>query len=312
MPGIGIIANPYSKLNRKNPDRPGYLSYIAGQKGHVAVTKSLDELKKVAFTFKKQDISILAINGGDGTISQTLSVFSQIYQDHKMPQIALLRGGTMNVLAGNIKIKGTPENLLYRLIERHSTENKLVSVNRQCLKIQDQIGYLFASGTPANFLEKFYENKSSAVGAAMLICKVVLWRFFNHKLYKKIVTTDKCEIKSNGVLKYKLDTISVLVSTLPKMPMGPMLFPEMQKEKNIDKAQLVAYSADPIKASYQIPIDAFLFPAKSSAIKFKLLSSGYSIVSNKPLSYTLDGELYYPKDKELQIKVGPKFDFILL
>ena len=318
MAGIGIIANPYSKLNRRNPDRTGYLSYIAGKKGHVAVTKSLQELNTVAEFFKKQKISILAINGGDGTISQTLTIFSKVYQDKPLPQIALLRGGTMNVLANNLKIKGSPENLLYRLIEKHST-GEFECVQKRCLVVDDQIGFLFANGTPANFLEKFYQNKSSALGAAWLVARVVMWRFINHKMYKKIVSYTPCSIYQGlgaDRVSSQIETISVLISTLPRMPMGPMLFPKMgdKSEKNhaYNKAQLVAYCVDPIKASYKVPIDAFIFPAKQSSIKFSLVDKEFIIESQTPVNYTLDGELYYPKNSKVHIEVGKKINFIII
>ena len=310
MAGIGIISNPHSKLNRRNPQRSAYLSYIAGKQGHVAVTHSLDEMEDVARSFRNQEISILAINGGDGTISHTLSVFSRIYPHKELPHIAVLRGGNMNVLAQNLGIKGTPEQVLYRLIEKHSTQPELSYIRKQSLMIDGKVGFLFANGTPAAFLEKFYENKTGALGAAWLISKVVLSRFFWRPFYLSIVSHHDSTIAIDDHIPFRQATISVLISTLPHMPMGPKLFPDMEHVQQ--GAQFISYSTGPLEASILIPWDAFLRPSKTSRIKTRLVGKTFSIQNDKPVLYTLDGEIYTPKSPQVTIDLGPTFSFVAL
>ncbi|MCY4379980.1 MAG: diacylglycerol kinase family protein [Proteobacteria bacterium] len=314
MAGIGIISNPHSKLNRQNPKRSDYLSYIAGKEGHVAITKSMAELSDVAKTFKEQDISILAINGGDGTISQTLSIFYQVYQDKTLPKIALLRGGTMNVLANNLNIKGTPEQILYRLIEKHSTGAPITVVTQASLKIDNKIGFLFASGTPVNFLQRFYQHDKSSLMAVWLILKVVLFRFCRKEFYKKIVTTTSCQITVDEETSVEHNTISIFISTLAHMPLGPKLFPDMEPQLNTkqNKAQLVSYTIDPLKASVRVPWDAFLLAAKDTNIKTRLLGQKFTLTTESKMPYTLDGELYSQEDQVLNISLGPAFEFLIL
>src|SRR4051812_22856783 len=119
MSGIGIITNPHSKLNKRNPARMSLLGYILGAKGQLEVTNTLEDLGRVARDFKEKGVTILAINGGDGTICRTLTAFIKEYGETgtPLPQVALLRGGTINVLANNLRIKGSPEQVLYRLVD---------------------------------------------------------------------------------------------------------------------------------------------------------------------------------------------------
>src|SRR5438128_2499711 len=102
MSGIGIITNPHAKLNKRNPSRTALLGYILGQQGQLEVTNSLEDLSRVACEFRDQRIGILAINGGDGTISRTLTAFIHEYDGLPLPKVVLLRGGTINVLAKNL------------------------------------------------------------------------------------------------------------------------------------------------------------------------------------------------------------------
>ena len=127
MSGIGIITNPHSKLNKRNPARSALLGYILGEKGTLEVTNSLEDIGRVAREFKERRIGLLAINGGDGTICRTLTAFIKEYGTAPMPKVALLRGGTINVLANNLGIRGSPEQILYRLVEAHSTGGELTS-----------------------------------------------------------------------------------------------------------------------------------------------------------------------------------------
>ena len=119
MAGIGIITNPHAKSNKQDPFKQETMSYLLGKQGDFRITKSLDELKTVAKEFLENNISVLAINGGDGTIMRTLTIFKEIYKDHPLPLVAVLPGGTANVLAQNLKIKDSPELCLMKLVEMH-------------------------------------------------------------------------------------------------------------------------------------------------------------------------------------------------
>src|SRR5687768_275022 len=108
MSGIGIITNPHSKLNKRNPRRAELLGYIVGERGQLEITNTLADLERVAHEFREKKIHTLAISGGDGTICRTLTALIHAYGEVPLPRVALLRGGTINVLANNLGIKGAP------------------------------------------------------------------------------------------------------------------------------------------------------------------------------------------------------------
>ena len=68
--------------------------------------RSIDELYRIAEDFRRDDIDVLAISGGDGTNHVTLTGFLDVYGGHTMPQVALLRGGTMNTVANSVGVGG--------------------------------------------------------------------------------------------------------------------------------------------------------------------------------------------------------------
>src|SRR5215470_977396 len=105
MPGIGVITNPRSRANLRDPSKARKLGYLIGSHGSAQATKSLDDLYRVCEEFKKERIDVLGISGGDGTLHHTLTAMIRTYGDElALPPVAILRGGTMNTIARSFGI----------------------------------------------------------------------------------------------------------------------------------------------------------------------------------------------------------------
>ena len=310
MAGIGVISNPHSKLNRKNPNRHHYLTYIAGSEGHVAVTNSLEELEQVALMFKALEIKVVAINGGDGTIAHTITAIIHAWKDQPLPRIVLLRGGTINVVAQNLGIHGTPEEILYRLIEGYS-KGTLNQIHRlHTIKIANNYGFLFANGVCANFLDEFYKNKTGKLGSLVLILKIFWARYFNRDYYFKIATSNSTTLLREGeVIASEHRAISTLAATIKNMPLGPKLFP---KAGNIgEEIQCVSYICRPEEILFKVTKDILFTPNRPSDVKISSSTRLVTILTHPPSGYTLDGELY-PPCESVTITLGPEIEFILV
>ncbi|HEY8078992.1 MAG TPA: diacylglycerol kinase family protein, partial [Labilithrix sp.] len=78
VPGIGVVFNPRSGRNVRDPRAAGRLARALGDNGVVRETKSIDELYRVAEDFRKLDIDVLGISGGDGTNGVTITGFLDV------------------------------------------------------------------------------------------------------------------------------------------------------------------------------------------------------------------------------------------
>ena len=67
MSGIGIVVNPRSRLNQRDPRAALRLARKLGDQGVVRTAKSRDDLARIAEDFRKLQIDVLGISGGDGT-----------------------------------------------------------------------------------------------------------------------------------------------------------------------------------------------------------------------------------------------------
>jgi diacylglycerol kinase (ATP) len=121
---VGLISNPVSGHNRDQFE--GIRSRIDGQTGiHHRVTQSAAEIAPVLGELAALDIGVLAINGGDGTVSAILGELLESELFERPPLIAILPGGTANMNAGDIGVRGSLHKAVTRFCqwcegERHT------------------------------------------------------------------------------------------------------------------------------------------------------------------------------------------------
>ncbi len=125
--------------------------------------ESLTELDEVALQLSRHRPDILVVVGGDGTIHQTLS---KVLREHEcspstlLPQVLIIPVGTMNNIATAIGLTRHPAVKLARLVATKIRENRPLDVmHRNPLKINDEYGFIYGTGLPVNFLQKYYEDR---------------------------------------------------------------------------------------------------------------------------------------------------------
>ena len=312
MGGIGIITNPNSKLNKKKPTRGRLLGYIVGQFGSLEITNSVDDIGRVATLFKEQGIEILAINGGDGTISRTLTAFIRAYGTQELPKILVLRGGTINMLADNLGIRGTPEEILVRMLECQSGLRSKEICNLATLSVAGQTGFLFGNGLIARYLETFYKNKSGPLGAIVLILKIYFQWVFSPGNYRALVYEESYLVDFDGCdAPMPSKSLAMMISTVEKAPLGFRIFPEARNHSGCFQY----FSLEMLARSLPWRIlFAFLHNRSGHFFgKFSRTASKAVITAQSGLQYyTLDGELFSAPAGRLAVEVGPVVQFVVV
>ena len=110
---VGLISNPGSGHNR---DRFEALAARLQRCPNIIhrITQSPDDIDPALDTLAQAAPALLAINGGDGTASAVLGRVLERGLYGKLPRILLLPGGTANMNAGDIGVRGS----LSRAVER--------------------------------------------------------------------------------------------------------------------------------------------------------------------------------------------------
>lgn len=120
---VGLISNPASGHNRNQFEEIARRIAACPHIIHIE-TDSAADIEPALQRLAQQNISLLAINGGDGTASAVLGVLLETQIFEVLPRIALLPGGTANMNAGDIGVRGSLPKAVERFCRWCEAEEK--------------------------------------------------------------------------------------------------------------------------------------------------------------------------------------------
>lgn len=314
MPGIGIITNPHSRRNRRFPEQMRRLGYVLGQHDVSEMTNKVEDVAEVARQFLDSGIDVLALNGGDGTNHVTLTRFIEVYGDHPLPKIALLRGGTMNTVSNGVGVRGTPSRLLANLVEKYYTQQPFETTERDMLKVTDEhgtnYGFIFGNGVISNFLELYYEDPSpSPLTAARLLTRGVVETFVGGDVRDALYKPFRAKMRfDTGVQWPDQDYMSVFAATVEQIGLG--FRPFTRCEERAGAFHILGFKGDTtglikilprIRLGLPIPEDVML-GAVAGCVTF---------TSDEPITYTIDGDIHVSQAGDVELATGPRVEIIL-
>ncbi|RME24797.1 MAG: hypothetical protein D6806_09020 [Deltaproteobacteria bacterium] len=308
MPGLGVVNNPYSRKNRKNPFGIETLGFIVGTSGESVATQSTDDIDRLLRSFKDQQIEVLAINGGDGSNTLVLSKLVKIYGDQPLPKIALLRGGTMNIAANSCGIRGTPAGIMMNLTRKIRDGIPFQTTWRDLLCVEEHYGFIFGCGFVHTFLEEFYgRRKKSPVQAARMVGRLVGSAMIRGPTYKRLTAPVDCSITVDGQKWPHERYYAVAASTVEQIGLGFRAFRLCElKPHAFHMLGLVR------PVSSLIPSIPKLYFGRKVAEKklHEQVGSLAVLEAEKPIAYTIDGEIYTGAER-LEITCGPRVEIVI-
>ena len=113
---VGLISNPSSGHNRDRFDSiRSHIDQYPGIRHHI--THSQADIAEALQDLAALDVPVLAINGGDGTVAAILGELLEQKLFARPPLIALLPGGTANMNAGDIGVRGSLNKAVARFCQ---------------------------------------------------------------------------------------------------------------------------------------------------------------------------------------------------
>jgi diacylglycerol kinase (ATP) len=143
---VGLISNPNSGRNRKQLHA---IERIVAKhpRVHHCRTASPTDIPAALSSLADDGVSTLAINGGDGTVGQVLSRLLQDSPFERLPLIALLPGGTTNMDAGDVGLRGDLVRAVKRLCRwADDPRRKAILLQRPVLRVDPGAGQPVACG----------------------------------------------------------------------------------------------------------------------------------------------------------------------
>lgn len=304
MSGIGIILNPYSRSNRKNPDRIKHMGFIVGDKGSCHSTDTLDQVRELAHEFKEKKIDVLGISGGDGTNHKTLTTFLEVYGEEPLPRIALLRGGTMNNLANQLGIKGAPEKILSNLILKYHENEPFIEKKINMIKVNGLYGFLFGMGLIDRFIDVYQnvEGGPTPARGAWLLARAAISSIYNGKFAQHLCERFDCKITVDGKPMPFKNYMMIFAGTMETLGFN---FRPLYRATSIEgQFQTVGISATGRQLLTTFPRALLALPAKCENYTDEM--GKHTLVElEKPMSYTIDGDAPEAPSDRIEITTGP-------
>ncbi len=310
MAGIGIILNPYSRSNRSNPERIKKLGFIVGDKGSCHSTETLDEVRELAHEFKGRGVDILGISGGDGTNHRTLSAFLEVYGDAPLPKVALLRGGTMNNLANQLRIKGAPERILSNLILKYHESIPFKETQLNMVRVNGAYGFLMGLGLIGRFIDVYQdvEGGPSPARGAWLLSRAMFSAALNGKFAQRLCERFDCRMTVDGKVQPFKNAMMIFAGTMTTL--GFNFRPLYRATSETGRFQAVAISATGRQLLSTFPKAFFGLPARSEHYIDEMCQS-LVLEFDKPMEYTVDGDFADAPVTRLEISTGPLLTCII-
>jgi diacylglycerol kinase family enzyme len=311
---IAVFVNPRSRENRKNPGLARELAAAVGDAGRVLAPGSLEELATLAAGVRAAPPGVIAVHGGDGTLHKVMTALGGAFGDTPLPPLAVLRGGTMNVVASSLGIVTKPAPFLRILAETARAGAPLELLPRRCLRIGEHLGFVFGNGLAANFLGEYYADDAyGPKRAAWLLAKTLASAVWRGPFVRKIFKRFEGEVRVDGELLPRTRFVGVNAATVREVGLGFKL--NHRADDDPERFGVLAIHGSPLSLAADVVAvrsgrgiaAARAFSAVASTLEITPAATG----GQPPeMSYTIDGDLYRVSVPSLKLSVGPRVLFV--
>ena len=304
MSGIGLVWNPRAGRNRRDPDGAKRLQRRLGDHGVVAAPQSLSELSRVAEEFRKKEIRVLGIAGGDGTNHVTMTGFREVYGDDPLPNLAFLRGGTMNTVADALGVpRGRTEGLLDKLVVR-CLESDLPTQARPTLDVEGKLGFLWGVGVLPAFLQAYYDTGAPSPWTAVkTLSRAVGSALVGGELAARMTRPIEVGLTVDGEEVAPRSYMAVAAGTVADLGLGFRPFhlaPSLE-----DRFHLLSIHASAPQLVAELPRIRRGLPMSAGRSTDRGARVATVRVAGDTNSMMIDGDMLHVPRNEITLRVGP-------
>ena len=305
---IAVLVNPRSRANRRNPRIAAEFQAIVGDSGRVHAPKSIDELDAVVAAWRQAPPAVIAVHGGDGTLHKTVTALGRVFDGDTIPPLAILCGGTMNVVATSLGVRERPATFLTAIVEAARAGRSLETLRRRCLRIDRELGFLFGSGLPANFLTEYYgPGDYGPARAAWLLFRGFFSALWGGPFVRRLFRRFEGSVRVDDAQLDRTAFVGLMAGTVREVGLGFKLV--HRADDDPDRFGVLAIHGPPLS----LALDLWAVQRGRGVSERR----AYSAVASKldlhskdgAMSYTIDGDLYRTQ-APVAISIGPPIVFL--
>lgn len=305
---IAVFVNPSARANRRNPRLAARFQTLLADAGRVLAPRSLDELDKMAVELRASPPAVIAVHGGDGTLHKTVSALLNAWDGAPLPPLAILCGGTMNVVASSLGLRERPEVMLAALVAAQKSGQPLPTLRKRCVQVGNRYGFIFGNGLLANFLTEYYgPNGYGPMRAVWLILRCFFSAMVMGPFSKRLFRRFEGQVKVDGQPLQWPRFVSVGAATVREVGLGFKLYDRADDDP--DRFGVLAIHAGPLALLSDMPA-VHAGRGIPAARAFSTTAATMDVSSQaSQMTYTIDGDLYHTS-APIHVAVGPAIEFV--
>jgi hypothetical protein len=224
---IGLLNNLRAGRNQARVGR--LLDCIHGHRevSHVE-TSAVGAVPEALAELARQDVELLVVNGGDGTLAYALGeILGERAFEGRVPLLAVLRGGRTNMTALDLGTKRDPVRAMAGLIERAQRgEIYRNTIERPVLRVEcgpnfgPRYGMFFGAGAihrGIDLVHRMFPKERQGVFAASILTATLLARMALLGDSQGVLTPDKIGIMADATPIDRGESALVMATSLDRL-----------------------------------------------------------------------------------------------
>ena len=328
---IGIITNPNALGLVRDRRLASRLSEIVGADGRVYETRTPEDLRGAVHELRELGADVIATCGGDGTNLSTLTEIVRTWRGRPsasgpgpraldrwispdeatlpgsvpangLPQLGILRGGTVNTLAQNLGLRGHPEEILERLVATYRNGRQIPGIGLDLLEVNGMFGFLFGAAMPGRFFEAYYGGPTTGIAwAGLLAARTLVSGFVRGGFSRWLFDPVEAEVTVDDQRLPQHRFTLLVAATLRDVGLGVKVTYRAGEEPG--RFHLIASALPALRLMMQAQ-RVFAGRRLAGSPHFDQLAARATIRFGTPQTYTLDGDLF--RADRVSLASGPR------
>jgi diacylglycerol kinase family enzyme len=305
----GLLVNLRAGGIRNRPERVQRIRNLVPA-DHCQLTRSPEELGPALSTLREAGVETVAIVGGDGTSTWTLSALVRAWPEASLPSVLMLPGGTINTIPSSIGIRGRPDHALERFLE---TEEPAAHP-RRVLRVRPgdaeaRIGLVYGTGMAARWLTHYnaHVHRGPRV-AATEVARTLGSIAVGGDLAREIFTPFEADVEVDGEHVSDERFTGMAAGAVRHIGLGFQPFLTIPPEGSVDHFHWITTDASGLALAVELPAARLGLPSPTGALSHTPART-VRVRFGEPEPYTIDGELF-SGCRELAVEVGPEIRFV--
>ncbi len=303
-PGVLVNANA-GRVTRHRRLLEGLRDLVPDDR--LAVTHSADEIQPALEKLRATGIEDVAIVGGDGTVTESLTALLRVWPHDALPRVTLLSGGSVNTIPRAFSGGAFPHRVLRRMLAVDAPRRE---VQRWPLRITAEqraprYGFIFANGAATRWLDLYHAQPQRGVaGATAVLARTLGSAAVNGKLARRLFERFAAEVEIDGERAPQCRFTAMAAGALPEIGLG--FRPFHLADAAPGRIHWIMTDAGPFELGIEIP--AARFGRRNPGTKLSDHSGRRVVVRSRPMPYTVDGDVF-PATPRVEISAGPSIWF---